>query len=70
MPNSVKDLKHFSKASNYNSLNEIVAQLEPIEMELFMPKFRFECTSRAEKALGKVRKTKKFSILIIIICEF
>jgi serine protease inhibitor len=55
MPDTIKDLKHFSKESNYNSLNEITAQLEPSEIQLFVPKFRFECTSRAEKALGKVR---------------
>lgn len=54
MPDSEKDMKHFSKDSNYNSLNEIVALLEPTDLQLFVPKFRFECTSRAEKALGKV----------------
>lgn len=55
MPNSDQDLKQYSKESNYNSLNEIVSQLEPTDINLMVPKFRFECTSRAEKALGKVR---------------
>lgn len=55
VPDSHKDLKHLSKETNFNSLNEIIALLEPMDMQLFVPKFRFECTSRAEKALGKVR---------------
>lgn len=58
MPDSINDLKQFSKESNYNSLNEITAELEQSEIQLFVPKFRFECTSRAEKALGKVRRDK------------
>lgn len=57
MPDSVDDLKQFSKESNFNSLNEITAKLEQSEIQLFVPKFRFECTSRAEKALGKVRRS-------------
>jgi serine protease inhibitor len=58
MPNTETDMKQYTKESNYNSLNEIVAQLETIDVQLFVPKFRFECTSRAEKALGKVRKAQ------------
>lgn len=54
MPDSIQDLRQFSKETNYNLLNEITSQLEPSEIQLFMPKFRFESTSRAEKALGKV----------------
>ena len=56
MPDSVTDLKQFSRESNVNSLSEITTQLEPSDIQLFVPKFRFECTSRAEKALGKVRR--------------
>lgn len=69
MPDTEKDLKQFSKDSNYNSLNEIAAQLELAELELFVPKFRFECTSRAEKALGKVKNTWKFEIGLILTHE-
>lgn len=54
LPDSEKDLRQFSRESNYNSLNEIISRLEPTSVQLFLPKFRFECTSRAEKALGKV----------------
>jgi serine protease inhibitor len=59
MPDSVKDMRHYARNSNYNSLNEITAQLEPSEIQLFMPKFRFESTSRAEKAMGKVRSERE-----------
>ena len=55
MPDTFKDLKYFSRQSNYNTLNEIIAQLESNDVQLFIPKFRFESTSRAEKALGKVK---------------
>lgn len=50
-----EDLGEFSKESNYNSLNDIFSRMEPTYLQLFVPKFRFECTSRAEKALGKVK---------------
>lgn len=60
MPNSVKDLKEFSQESNFNALNEIAAELELTDLQLFVPKFRFECTSRAEKALGKVSEPVDF----------
>lgn len=54
MPHSESDLRQYSKNSNYKFLNEILETLEPSEMLVHLPKFRFECTSRAEKALGKV----------------
>lgn len=54
MPETEKDLKEFSRSSDVNSLQEIAARLETVNMKIFIPKFRFECTSRAEKALGKV----------------
>lgn len=55
MPASQNDLKAFCKQSNYNNLNEISSQLESSNLKLSVPTFRFECTSRAEKALGKVK---------------
>jgi len=55
MPESEMHLMDFAKESNYNTLNDIIAQLESSEIRLSMPKFRFESTSRAEKALQKVR---------------
>ena len=55
VPNSEKDMSQFAKESNFNTIPEIFSQLEPTDMQLLIPKFRFECTSRAEKALGKVR---------------
>ncbi|CRK89704.1 CLUMA_CG003436, isoform A [Clunio marinus] len=61
MPETVKDLKHFSRESDYNSVNEIVAQLESSDLTLYVPKFRMECTSRAEKALGKLGLTTLFT---------
>lgn len=54
MPKAQNDMKQFCKQSNYNILNEIIAQMEPENLQLYVPTFRFECTSRAEKALGKV----------------
>lgn len=56
MPDSTKSLRDLSKESNQKSLYEITSQMEQTELQLFMPKFRFECTSRAEKALGKASK--------------
>lgn len=58
MPETQADLKAFCKQSNYNNLNEISSQLETANLKLFIPNFRFESTSRAEKALGKVRRKK------------
>lgn len=49
------DLKDYSRNTDYTFINEILETLEPMEMLVQLPKFRFECTSRAEKALAKVR---------------
>lgn len=56
MPDSIQDMRQFSRETNYNLLDEISSKLEMSEIQIFMPKFRFESTSRAEKALGKVRR--------------
>lgn len=66
MPNTEHDLKQFSRKSNYNTLNEITAQLESTLLDLSVPKFRFECTSRAEKALGKVKNREIFYLLNVM----
>lgn len=60
MPETQTDLKQFCKQTNYNNLNEIITQLELSNLRLFVPTFRFECTSRAEKALQKVNYYKNF----------
>lgn len=54
MPNSESEMKQYLRNTNYKFMNEILEKLEPAEMVIQLPKFRFECTSRAEKALGKV----------------
>lgn len=59
MPGSEGDLKEFARSSDVNTLQDIIAQLEPVSLKICIPKFRFECTSRAEKALGKVRFSMK-----------
>lgn len=59
MPKSDKHLIEYSKHANYDSLNEITSRLETSTITLSMPKFRFECTSRAEKHLAKVRNISK-----------
>lgn len=61
MPNTQNDLKQFCKQTNYNNLNEIIGQMESSHLDLFMPVFRYECTSRAEKALGKLGLTTLFT---------
>lgn len=61
MPDTFKDLKYFSKNSDYNLLNEISSQLEPTDVRVVMPKFRVEFTSKADKALGQVRLTNLFN---------
>ncbi|XP_070492236.1 serpin I2 [Chironomus tepperi] len=61
MPTTLSDMKQHCKQSNYNNLNEIVGQMELSNINLFMPRFRYECTSRAEKALGKLGVTTLFT---------
>lgn len=56
LPDSEESLRQFSKDSSPKSLNDIFSRLEPTEMHFSLPKFKFECTTRAEKALGKVTK--------------
>lgn len=56
MPDTFKDLKYLSKNSDFNSFNEISAQLEPTDLRVIIPKFRVEFTSKADKALGQVRR--------------
>lgn len=65
MPNTESELRKYSRNTNYNFLNEILEKLEPTEMTINLPKFRFECTSRAEKALGKVCITVISYVLIV-----
>ena len=62
MPSTLNDMKQHCKQSNYNNLNEIVGLMELNNINLFMPRFRYECTSRAEKALGKVCAYKQLKI--------
>jgi serine protease inhibitor len=61
MPSTLNDMKQHCKQSNYNNLNDIVGQMELNNINLFMPRFRYECTSRAEKALGKLGVTTLFT---------
>lgn len=63
MPNSLNDMKQYCKQSNYNILNEIIGQMETSNLNLYLPIFRHECTSRAEKALGKVK------LIILLKCK-
>lgn len=57
LPKTNEGLKEFIKQLNGNTMNDIIASLEPTAIELSLPKFRLESTSRAEKALGKVNIT-------------
>lgn len=59
MPDTFKDLKYLSKSSDFNSFNEISAQLESTDIRVIIPKFRVEFTSKADKALGQVRIRKQ-----------
>lgn len=54
LPKTNEGLKEFIKQLNGNTMNDIISSLEPTAIELSLPKFRLESTSRAEKALGKV----------------
>lgn len=54
LPKTNEGLKEFIKQLNGNTMNDIISNLEPTAIELSLPKFRLESTSRAEKALGKV----------------
>lgn len=54
LPKTNEGLKEFIKQLNDNTMNDIISNLELTAIELSLPKFRLECTSRAEKALGKV----------------
>lgn len=55
VPDSVDGLKDLIKQLNINTISEISQQLESDPIELSLPKFHVETTSRAEKAMGKVR---------------
>jgi serine protease inhibitor len=61
MPNTQNDMKQFCKQTNYNNLNNLIGQMESANINLFLPVFRYECTSRAEKALGKLGLTTLFT---------
>lgn len=62
MPDTESDLKEFSRSSDFSSMQDIIGRLEPTDMKICVPKFRFECTSRAEKALGKVRFSTELNV--------
>ncbi|CAO1407105.1 unnamed protein product [Diamesa serratosioi] len=61
LPKTNEGLKEFIKQLNDNSMNDIITSLEPTAIELSLPKFRLESTSRAEKALGKLGLTTLFT---------
>ncbi|KAG5681959.1 hypothetical protein PVAND_011360 [Polypedilum vanderplanki] len=61
MPKTNNDMKQFCKQTNYNNLNEIISQMENSNLDLYLPVFRYECTSHAEKALGKLGLTTLFT---------
>ncbi|CAO1413034.1 unnamed protein product [Diamesa tonsa] len=61
LPKTNEGLKDFIKQLKDNTMNDIISSLEPTAIELSLPKFRLESTSRAEKALGKLGLTTLFT---------
>lgn len=56
MPNDKEGLKKLITEFNADILEEIVSHIKETSIELRLPKFNLDTTSRAEKHLAKVRK--------------